>query len=944
MTSSVTFSVLGEVSAGQGGRPLDLGGPRQRALLALLLVRLGRTISVDELADELWAGEPPDGAPVTVRTYISRLRAALGPSAPIVHAAAGYWIDVAREQLDASVFADRVRDAGEAAAQSHYADVRRRLLSALELWHGQPFGGLAQDGLLRVEAERLDELRLRALELRIEADIELGRGADVVDELELLVGEQPFRERLWRLLMLALYHAGRQADALAAFQRARRVLVDQLGLDPSPELQQLEAQVLRHEVPPPRGRARGSQLPEDLTTFVGREAELAAIADRLASARLVTLTGVGGVGKTRLAIAAARREARDAPGGAIFVDLAPATDAAAVRRTVTRALGLRDTAGVSAADAAAADAITAELANARVLIVLDNCEHLADAAAELAELLISASPGVRVLATSRGPLGSQGEAEFAVAPFSTPSPNATPDEMRSSDSVRLLMERVRALRPIVGDEAQLLREAARICRDLDGIPLAIELAAARSKALTLNEIAARLDDRFKFLVSWRRVSAARHQTLRQAMDWSYDLLGPSERRLLADLSVFAGGFDGEAAAQVCIEGNESGATDLLGRLVEASLLTADTNRDRTRYSMLETVRQYAAAHLEEEGRTEELRRAHADYFAALAERAEPELVGVNQLQWFGRLDAELANFRTALAHMAKNGADGQRLLEFTVSLTRFWYVRGHLAEARDQLENSLRQAGEVGAPLRRRALTAAASVALLQGDYPTATDFAERSLEVARSTGEQRLVANGLSNLGAILLAGGERERSGELLTEAVAIARAVDDTRILALALNNLGDHALTAGNYERAEPLFAESLDLLRQRGDTANVARSLFNLGAVALRRGRPEEAERFLREGLAAGRSAGDKEDICWCLLGYAALSRARGQADRAATLLGAAAALLAQMGAAFKPFERMIHDDTVTATRLSMGDRAFEVARARGAQMALDDAAELAVAG
>jgi len=939
VTNVVTLGVLGEVSAERDGHALDLGGPRQRALLALLVTRAGRTLSVDELAEELWAGEPPDGAAVTVRTYVSRLRAVLGPAAPIVHAAGGYRIEVPRERLDATAFADLVREAGEAAREGLFADVRRRLLSALEMWHGRPFGALAQNGLLRLEAERLDELRLRALELRIQADIELGRGGQVVDELEVLVSEQPFREQLWRLLMLALYHSGRQADALTAFQRARRVLDDQLGLDPGPDLQELESQILRQEVPPPRARVRANLLPEDLTTFVGREAELAEIAQRLGGARLVTLTGVGGVGKTRLAIEAARRATRDNPGGAIFVDLAPATDGGAVRRTVTKALGLREKSGPSAAGA-----ITAELANASVLIVLDNCEHIVNAAAELAELVIASSPGVRVLATSRGPLGSPGEAEISVAPFATPSTNATPDEMRDSDSVRLLMERVRALRPFAGENAQLLREAARICRDLDGIPLAIELAAARSKSLTLSEIAARLDDRFKFLVSWRRVSAARHQTLKQAMDWSYDLLSPGERRLFAELSVFSGGFGVEGAARVCLDGDEATAMDLLGRLVEASLLIADTNHERARYNMLETVRQYAAQRLDEAGRADALRNAHAAYYAALAEQAEPELTGVNQLEWFGRLDAELGNFRAALAHMARGGSDGQRLLEFTVSLTRFWYVRGHLAEAREQLENSLRAAGEVAAPLRRRALTAAASVALLQGDYPVATDFAERSLAVARTTGEQRLVANGLSNLGAILLAGGERQRSGQVLAEAVALARDVNDMRILALALNNLGDHALTAGDYERAEPLFVESLDLLRERGDTANVARSLFNLGAVALRRGRADEAERFLHEGLVAGRSAGDKEDICWCLLGYAALSEMRGKAENAATLLGAAAALLEQMGAAFKPFERMIHDDTAAAARLSLGGRAFETARARGAQMSLDEAAELAVAG
>jgi non-specific serine/threonine protein kinase len=272
-----------------------------------------------------------------------------------------------------------------------------------------------------------------------------------------------------------------------------------------------------------------------------------------------------------------------------------------------------------------------------------------------------------------------------------------------------------------------------------------------------------------------------------------------------------------------------------------------------------------------------------------------------------------------------------------VSLTRFWYVRGYLAEAREWLERAVAAAADTAAPLRRRALTAAASIALLQGDYEAATRFAEQSLAAARETGEDRLVANGLSNLGAIVLAAGERDRSGKLLEEAVALARVVGDTRILALALNNKGDHALTVGDYTRAEPLFAESLALLRERGDTANIARSLFNRGAVALRLGQIDEADEFVREGLSAARETGDKEDICWCLLALGAISAARGDNERAATMLGAARELLTQMGAAFKPFERSLHDETEMDARRRLGDDSYDAAHARGRRMSVEQA-------
>jgi predicted ATPase/Tfp pilus assembly protein PilF len=932
--TTVAFRVLGPVEVRRDGSTLQIGGPRQRALLALLLVNRERVISADELVEELWSGEPPDGALTTIRSYMSRLRGVLGDAAPISGTSAGYAITFDPDDLDASVFERHVVAGDEAIRSANLTTAREHYAAALGHWRGRPFADLSDDGLLRIEADRLEERRLHALEERLAADIALRDGSSVVDELEDMVRRHPYRERLWRLLMLALYQAGRQVDALDAYQRARRMLDEQLGLEPSPDLVELEGEILRHEVPLPATVGYSESLPAPVSAFVGRKRELDRIHELLTVNRLVTLTGVGGVGKTRLAIAVAERRREEAGERIVFADLSQVNQSG-VPRAVSGAFSQRE---MAARDLG--ELVSSAVGTSPTLLVLDNCEHLLDAIPALAADLLRRSPPLRILATSRSPIGLDGEREEQVAPLELPPPDATGSIAASSEAVQLLLDRLQVSMGHELADADLA-QAAQICRDLDGIPLAIELAAARSKALSLAEIAARLDDRFRFLVSWRRVTTARHQTLRQAMDWSHDLLTADEQRLLACLSVFAGGFDVAAVAAVATGNDHERATDLLARLVDASLVVADTRRSSTRYRVLETVRQYAAERLNERGETEPARRRHAQHFAALATTAEPELTGAQQTEWFGRLDDEHANLLAALSYLQQSGGDDARLLECTVSLTRFWYVRGHLAEARERLTAAADAAAEAPAGLRRRALTAAASIALLQGDYGASVRFAEDSLRAAQETGEERLIANGLSNLGAIALAAGEHERARSLLEEAVSRARRIDDTRIAALALNNLGDHALTVGDYERAEPLFNESLAILRARGDTANVARSLFNLGAVALELGRLEEAEPRLRESLELSRHAGDKEDMCWCLLGTAALAGARDLSERAATLCGAASALLGQIGAAFKPFERSLYDRTTARARELMGEMAFNAAHRRGEEMSLDAALEFA---
>jgi len=927
----IDFRLLGPIAAVRDGETLALGGPRQRALLGLLLLEPGRSLSTDRLADELWGERPPPGAPATIRSYVSRLRSVLGPGAPIEATSSGYALSVSGDLVDAARFERLVQEGQDARARGQAQRAADGLRGALELWRGRPFDGAGDEGALKAEAERLDELRLLALEERIEADLALGRAAELVHELEGLVREHPYRERFWAQLMLALYRGGRQADALDAYRRGREILAEELGLEPSEDLKRLEQAILRQEVPEVKPPEERHNLPAPVTGFVGREAELADIERLLSEGRLVTLTGVGGVGKTRLALEAATRAVPDMPDGVFFVDFAGLAEAELVPRYAALVFELGEQPGKPAGEQ-----LTARLRDADLLLVLDNCEHLREACAELAQSLLAASPRLRILATSRVPLGVSGEVDFPVSPLELPAADLDPDELRSSEAVQLFLARAREARHRLEDDQPALASAARICRDVDGLPLAIELAAARAKALSLEEIADRLSDRFRFLVSWRRLTAARHRTLEEAMDWSYELLTEDERDLLRELSVFIGGFALSSAIAVCLDGDEARGEQLLARLVDASLVVAEEREGAMRYHLLETVRQYAAERLEETGGEGAVRRRHAEWCLALAEEAEPQLTGEEQTTWFATLEAESDNLRSALTFLG-SAEEYELRLRLAVSISRFWYVRGYLSEARRWLEEALAEgADDQPLDLRRRALTAAAAVALLQGEYADSTSFAEQALAAAREGGDDRFVANGLSNLGAIVLAAGDHERAAELLEEAVALARKVGDTRIAALAINNLGDLALTVGDYERAKPLFEESLALLEERGDTSNLARSHFNLGAVALQLGRPADARVRFRESLALADEAGDKEDLAWCLEGVAALAGAAGRGEDAALLLGAAGSLLEAMEADFKPFERKLHDATEARVQSLCDGEAFNAAASRGAAMPLDE--------
>ena len=706
--------ILGPVQAARGGRDVPLGGPKQRAVLALLVLDAGRVVSVGQLAEALWQGRPPPGAPKTLRSYVSRLRTVLGPEVAVAARGGGYALLAESGLVDATRF-ERLVGAGLGALGLDEAAVAAaRFAEALALWHGRALADVADVEPLVLEAARLEELRLVAAEGHAEASIALGLHGEVVGELERLVAEHPVRERLWRLLVLALYRAERQADAMAAYRRARAMLAEELGLEPGEELRELAQAVLRQEVPavPRPGRHR---LPVPLTSFVGREEELAALDQLLGRARLVTLTGPGGAGKTRLAVELAARAGERFGDGAWLADLAGVTDPELVPSRVMEGLGVRQT-----GDLPVIEALRYRLRSAQLLLVLDNCEHLLDPCTQLAGDLLGSSPGLRVLATSREALGVPGEAVFVVPPLGVPAESADEADLAVSPAVRLFVDRASAARAGSG-VAAAAGTVGDICRVLDGLPLAIELAAARTSALSVAEIKEHLADKFRFLARRRPVAGVRHQTLKAAIDWSYQLLPGPERAFLRALSVFAGGFGLAAATAVCGAGDEAAALEMVDSLVSKSLVVAETSAAGSRYRLLETIRGYAADRLAEAGEADAVRLRHGAVYLGLAEREHDLAV----------LSGEHDNFRAALEWaLGREDKTGPRLV---TALGGFWLARGFYEEGRSWLERAVAVAS--AGRLRADLLRLLGTVLYAGGDLERATALLAEGMRAAEAAG-----------------------------------------------------------------------------------------------------------------------------------------------------------------------------------------------------------------
>ncbi|MHB9759830.1 BTAD domain-containing putative transcriptional regulator [Streptomyces sp. BYX5S] len=861
------YKILGTTQAyDDGGVPVATGGPRLRALLTSLALHTPRTAATDALIDDVWGDEPPADAPAALQALVGRLRRALGKEA-VTSEAGGYRLAASREDIDVHVFERLTREGVAALAAGDPGTAASTLREALGLWRGPALADLAdRSAATRYEARRQDATRAR-----VEADLRLGRAADLVPELRELTVAHPYDEPLHAALVRALREVGRGADALAAYEKARRVLADGLGAAPGPELVALHQELLhpssptlRTSAPDPAPRspeglkrrpsARNGNLRPRLDSFVGREPELDAIRSHLRGARLVTLTGPGGSGKTRLA-----EEAAAALSQPWLVELAPLDDPRAVPGAVVSALDLRETVlmtnELSGPGTDPTSLLVEHCAHRSLLLILDNCEHVIGAAAQLAETLLTRCPGLTILATSREPLGVPGEFVAPVEPLS-------PDHAH-----RLFAERAAAARPGF-DPARDQEAIAEICRRLDGLPLAIELAAARLRLLTPRQIADRLDDRFRLLTGGSRTVLPRQQTLRAVVDWSWDLLDKKERGTLCELSVFAGGWDLEAAEAVC---SADGVADVIGSLLDKSLLVAAAQQEQRgggmRYRMLETIHEYAAERAAESpGVLTAAERRHIAYVRALVEKADPELRSAGQLPWIQRLEADLDNIRAAMTRVTSgpDTADEETAIALALHLGWFWWLRNYRSEGTGWVDEVVRLLPDRSVPddpadplywprmnLRLLALFLRSEV------YPHSTVAAEEDRVYARRV---RAAFAPPSPQGArfpgivwpfMLFHLNDDDGAGvrAALDEAVANCRRFGGEWELGVTLMFRAHMAVDLpGNMSGVDDDLTELRDLSRRVGDRWMRAQVCSAAGEAAMGRGRFEEAKAEYEEAL------------------------------------------------------------------------------------------------
>jgi len=701
--------------------------------------------------------------------------------------------------------------------------------------------------------------------------------------------------------------------------------------DPGPAAT-LSARASRH---PP------NNLPLELSSFVGREKESAEVKRLLEDNRLLTLTGAGGCGKTRLALEVAGELTEALEDGVWLVELASLADPSLVPGVVASALDLREQIG-----SPSTQTLSGYLQTRKMLLVLDNCEHLVEACAVLAEGLLRACPRLRILATSREALGIAGEARLSVPPLSLPDPRHLPavEDVARYEAARLFVDRAKTVRPGFELTRPNASAVAQICYRLDGIPLAIELAAARVRVLSVGQIAARLDDRFALLTDGGRTALARQKTLEAAMDWSYELLSQGERELLRRLSVFVGGFTLEAAEAVCSgfpadDGLGRGEVlDGLSRLVDKSLVLVVERDGDARYRLLETVRQYGREKLERSGEAEGIRRRHAGFMLTLAEEAGPELKGLRQGAWLGRLETEHGNLRAAMRWLLEKG-EAQASARFAWALWLFWFHRGHQDEGRRWIEGVLAKGDGLPPDLRARVLYADGAMSWGLRETSDTIRLLEESRALFGRAGDRHGEALALAAAGVPTLQQGDVERATAILEEGIELLREAGDKWETSFMLAHLGMIYLDQDEQARATMLFEESLALSREVGHKFSGSVSLYNLAGAAQGRGDHERAAELYAEGLALAVELSDKANAAYCLEGLARVTSVRGDHERAVRILGAAEALLEAAGGPLYAHaqDRVHYERVVGALRSGLDEEVFRAAWSEGRAMEITQA-------
>jgi predicted ATPase/DNA-binding SARP family transcriptional activator/DNA-binding CsgD family transcriptional regulator len=999
VAEAVRVWLLGGFRVAVGSRTIEEDAWRLRkaaALVKLLTLAPGHRLHREQVMDLLW----PD---LGKKAASNNLRQALHAARRILHSTSGSRYLASEEESlvlcpGGSLWVD-VEAFEEAALSARRSRDSAAYRAALELYAGELLPG---DRYEEWTDGRREELRQLYLALLIELAAlyeereEYEKG---IEALQRMVSEEATREEAHASLMRLYALSGQRQEAILQYERLRNSLSQELGAQPGAESRRLYDEIrvggsLAAPSPSAGGPSEESlasarhNLPDSLTSFVGREREMLEARRLLPMTRLLTVTGAGGSGKTRLALEVARSLVGAYPDGAWLVELAGLSEPDLVPQAVATTVEVREQPGRPLLDT-----LLDVLRDRELLLVMDNCEHLIDAAARVADALLHSCPRLRVLATSREPLGVRGEVLWQVPPLSLPNTDEEPgvEGLMRYEAVRLFVDRARLRLLDFGLTRENAGAVARVCRKLDGIPLAIELATARMGALAVEQVAQRLEVSLDLLTDGSRTAEPRQQTLRATLDWSHNLLSEAERALFRRLSVFAGGWTLEAAEAVCSGGGieQDGVLDLLGELVYKSLVVAGApTGGAVRYRMLEPIRQYAREKLDESGEASEVQGRHAAFFLTLAEEAEPELAGPQQRLWVERLEGEHDNLREALSWVLERG-ETELGLRFGGTLWRFWFAGGYLSEGIRWLEEAL--AGTDPAPARVRALEGMGWLTQFQGDSERAEAAYEEMLELSREVGDKGNIATALNSLGTMAVARGDNEQATPLLEENLLVLRELESERNTATmikkfhALNLLGILAINReGDYVRGMALWEESLALAREAGDTFRVGttlcnlgyaalmqgdhvramalseealalahelgsaggeifpETLVNLGLAALGQGDHERAAASFEEALVMSRSVGRKPTVINALEGMASLAGAVGEAIRAARLRGAAEAAREATGIALPPGERVLHEPYLAATRSGVGEAVWDEALSEGREMSLEEAAEYAL--
>ncbi len=889
------FRILGplEVLGDEGA--LKLGGPKEQALLALLVVHANRLVPVHRIIDELWGDAPPPSAINTVRSHVSRLRKRLS-IAQIQTDGPGYVLVTPTATIDSTRFETHLERGLAHRARNDRESALNEFEKALSQWRGSVLSGLERHAFAMTERTRLEARKLETIVAEVRIRMELGQHQRLVSELEVLVDANPHHEDLWRQLMLALYRSGRQADSLAAYRRMSNRLGDELGIEPTEETRSLEERILLQDpalqLQNEHDRPRHN-IPASVDSFVGRGPEIAEIENLLNRFRCVTLTGVGGAGKTRIAAEASRRAAPGYRDGACWVELAPVRDEDALAEQILLAFG---DPGSHATDPI--QLLSDVLRHEQLLLVLDNCEHLISAVASLVNVLLRGCPELTVIATSREALGIAGEGVFHVPALGLPNEGAALKEVAASESVNLLVERVRSHDHAFELDIATAPLAATICTKLDGMPLAIELAAGRLRTMSIVDLVGGIDNRLELLAKGHRAAPPRHKTLRATVEWSYELLTDKEKEVFRRLGVFIGSWSATAAAEITGRGGET--NDLVEGLVEKCLVEQVGNH---RFRLLEIIREFAFEQLVFAGNAPEVGRLHRDWYLGQARRLDPELRGPNQVDAWSELEEDHDNIRAALRWSIDHG-EPEGALELVAAMGYFWMVRAHWREAWRWLQRSLDIGGS---PLARaHAVTGEAITEVIRVNFGAVDQLLEEATVTLDAAADDAApMAHVLRAVGG--LTSGDQEayqRLGRLL-EANA-----DDLWLSAFILRYLGESSEAAaigyleesydrfmelgdrwnaafskyfisgwqmamGDLGRADDAALEARQLATEVGDLIWYAHATRNLGLVALRLDDEENATRHMKEALEILTRIGD--DACSITLnrGLATLSLKRG---------------------------------------------------------------------